>query len=235
MIKALLVDLDNTIFDFSQSEREAIMGTLRTFNLDTGEDMAEFYSEINNMHWKMWERGEIGKLELRTRRFARFLETLGIDDIEPISMRDEYEGRLANGPCFLVDGARETLDELKDKGYLLCAASNGSSHVQFRRLAKSSLDKAFDDIFVSDMMGADKPNRLFFENCLNKHPEVPEDGWVMVGDSLTSDVKGANNAGILSIWYNHEGKRREPGAPYDGVPDYVIHGLRELPALVESL
>ena len=108
--------------------------------------------------------------------------------------------------------------------------SNGGSNVQSGRLADSGIGKYFEDIFISEDAGAEKPSREFFDYCFGRRPEIKADETVIIGDSLTSDIQGGIYAGIRTIWFNLDGKQAS-----DIHPDYEVKKLMDIPALLEEL
>ena len=228
MIKNLFLDLDDTIFDFKAAEKLALAKTLSALGIPPEEETLALYSRINAEHWKMLERGEITRAELRHRRFAALFEALGAST-DPELAAERYEKNLAEGHIF-IPGAPELLKALHGK-YRLYLASNGFAATQHGRLSGSGIEPLFEDIFISQEIGADKPEREYFERCFARIPGLSLAETAIVGDSLTSDIRGGKNAGITTVWYNPHGK----AAPPDCLPDAEIHALPELPALLETL
>lgn len=228
MIKNLFLDLDDTIFDFKAAEKLALGKTLNALGIPPEEETLALYSRINAGHWKMLERGEITRAELRHRRFAGLFAALGVS-ADPELAAERYEKNLAVGHIF-IPGAPELLEALHGR-YRLYLASNGFAATQHGRLSGSGIEPLFEDIFISQEIGADKPEAEFFERCFARIPGFSREETAIIGDSLSSDIRGGKNAGITTVWYNPHGKT----APGDCLPDAEIRALSELPALLETL
>lgn len=226
MIDTVFLDLDNTIFDFSKAEKIALKKTLETLGVDTSEKTLARYSVLNTAQWKLLEKGEITRQEVKVRRYRLLFEELGTD-ASAEEAAALYESLLGIGHYFM-EGAEELLNELKGK-YRLYLATNGTASVQKGRIASASLEQYFDGIFISEEIGYNKPDKAYFEACFAEIPDFVKEKAVIVGDSLTSDIQGGINAGIRTVWFNPKG---EPG---DGaiVPDAEIRSLLELPELLE--
>ena len=224
MIQFLFLDLDDTILDFHMAERIAIEKTFRTMGLDPDPETVERYKQINILHWQMLERGEITREQVKILRFAQLFRELGIA-CDPAAVTKEYEKHLAVGHYFLP-GAEEALPVLA-ADYKLYIASNGTKSVQQPRLESSGIEKYFEDIFISEDMGADKPSKIFFDRCFARIPGFDPQKAMIVGDSLTSDIQGGINAGIKTCWVN---PKHKPAG--DTEPDYEIEFLSQLPALL---
>lgn len=228
MYKYLLIDLDDTILDFHMAENVALKKTLQAFNIEPTEAVCARYSAINKMYWERLERKEITRPQVLTGRFATLFEELGVEG-DPKACCETYMDNLSIGHYFLP-GALEALEALSKK-YILYMASNGNSRVQAGRLKSANISHFFADMFVSEDMGADKPSKAYFEKCFARMGDFDPAETMMVGDSLTSDIRGGKNAGIATCWVNPKGKP----CPEDLRPDYEIETLAQLPALLESL
>lgn len=228
MIKNVLLDLDDTIFDFKAAEKSALGKTLLSLGIPAAEETLSLYSAINAEHWKMLERGEITRAELRVRRFAALFARLGCE-ADAQKAADAYEVRLSRGHIF-IPGASELLRALYGR-YRLYLASNGFAATQHGRLSGSGIEHFFDGIFISQELGADKPEAEFFSRCFERIPDFSRPETVIVGDSLTSDILGGKNAGIKTVWFNF---RHQPPSEKI-VPDFEISSLSELPGLLVRL
>lgn len=226
MIDTVFLDLDNTIFDFSKAEKIALKKTLETLGVDTSEKTLARYSVLNTAQWKLLEKGEITRQEVKVRRYRLLFEELGTD-ASAEEAAALYESLLGIGHYFM-EGAEELLNELKGK-YRLYLATNGTASVQKGRIASASLERYFDGIFISEEIGYNKPDKAYFEACFAEIPDFVKEKAVIVGDSLTSDIQGGINAGIRTVWFNPKG---EPG-DREIVADAEIRSLLELPELLE--
>ena len=145
MIKHLLIDLDQTIFDFHRAEREALLGMLRELGITPTDEMVRAYSEINDSYWKMLELGTITREELLVKRFTTLFERYGIH-ADGSEAKKSYERRLGEC-CFYIDGAEELLKTLYGR-VKMHLASNGTDSVQTRRIAKAGIEHYFENIFI---------------------------------------------------------------------------------------
>ena len=227
MIKNLLFDLDDTLFDFHASEKESLKDTLLHFGIEPTDETVALYSEVNRGQWKLLELGKTTKPKLKIDRYRIFFEKIGAN-IEASLAADFYENRLSKS-AILVDGATELLDVLRGK-YRLYLITNGFSVIQRGRIAASGIGGYFDGIFVSEEMGADKPTLLYFDKCFAEIDGFERSESLIIGDSLTSDIKGGIAAGVKTVWYNPKG-----ASAADLMPDYEIRTLAELTALLEGI
>lgn len=228
MIDTVLFDLDDTIYDFKMSERVALTKTLNELGIKPDEYIISQYSKYNISQWKRLELGEITRQEVKVNRYRLLFDELGID-ASPERATSIYEENLAVGHYF-IDGAEELLKSLYGK-YRLYLVSNGAKRVQDGRLASSGISKYFDDIFISEVVGTEKPSIEFFNYCFERIDGIKKERTVIVGDSPSSDIKGGINAGIITIRFNPHND------PNDSVikPDYQISHLSELPSLLEKI
>lgn len=228
MIRNILLDLDDTILDFHKAERIALSATLKKIGIDPSESILSLYSEINLAHWKRLEVGELTRHEVLHGRFAELFSRLGVKG-DCYEAQRIYEWELGTGHYFLDWGA-ELLDALYGR-YRIYLASNGTDIVQTRRIESAGIEKYFDELFISQRIGYDKPHPTYFELCFQKIPDFKKEETVIIGDSLTSDIKGGLNAGIKTVWFNPHGK----AAPAELTPDYEVRRLEEIPSLLEKM
>ena len=228
MIEFLFLDLDDTILDFHKAERLAIARTFRSFGLEPTEQVLERYHVINRAHWERLETGELTRDQVLTGRFQALFEEMGIS-VDPQKIAKCYEQNLSQGHFFLP-GAKETLDFLRGK-YRLFLASNGTATVQQGRMTSAGLYPYFEQVFVSQELGANKPSKAFFDACAARIPGYDPQKALMVGDSLSSDILGGIHAGMRTCWVNPAG-----AAPRQDIqPDFQIRALSELPELLKGL
>lgn len=228
MIEFLLLDLDDTILDFGRSEQIAIAQTFRQVGIEPTQALLDRYHVINIAHWQMLERGELTREQVLVRRFDVLFREFA-KEADPALCARLYADNLSRGHYFLP-GALEAVQRLHKK-YRLYLASNGTASVQEKRLTSAELYPYFEDIFISQQMGADKPNREFFTRSFARIAGFDPERAMIVGDSLTSDILGGKNAGIATCWVNPKGKT----APEDLRPDYEIASITQLEALLERL
>lgn len=228
MIRNVLFDLDDTLFDFHKAEKIALTKTLVHFGIDPTEETLALYSTINAAHWKRLELGEISREEVKVGRYRELFKTIGVE-CDPVKATVYYESMLAIGHYFMP-GAPELLGELYRK-YRLYIVSNGTAKVQEGRIGSSGIAKYMDGIFISQILGANKPDKQFFDICFAEIPDFSLSETVIIGDSLSSDIKGGINAGITTVWFNP--KRIENDS--DIKPDYTIKELSEVPGLLSQI
>ena len=228
MFEFLFLDLDDTILDFKKAERIAISKTIREFGLEPTGEVLDRYHLINKWHWEQLELGKLTREEVLQNRFGVLFEEFGVE-ADKAACAKAYEQNLSVGHWFLP-GAEETVDYLS-KRYRLFLASNGTAVVQKGRMTSANLYRFFEKVFVSQEIGHNKPSKAYFDGCFAQIPDFDPKKAIIVGDSLSSDIKGGINAGITTCWVN---PTHAPGRE-DIVPDYEIEYLHQLPALLESL
>lgn len=227
MIEFLFLDLDDTILDFHKAERLAVGKTLEQFGIRPTDEVLSSYHEINLRHWQMLERGELTREQVLVNRFGVLFETLGVT-ADPVLCARTYEHNLSIGHYFLP-GAEEAVKRLHEK-YRLFLASNGTASVQHSRLTSSGLYPYFEQVFISQKLGFNKPAKEYFDACYARIPDFDPKRALMVGDSLTSDILGGIHGGIATCWVNPSHKKAE------GIlPDYEIESITQLEALLETL
>ena len=201
MYKYLLWDIDGTVLDFLASEAYAIRFLFEKYNIGKCTDeMIKLYSQINSKYWQMLERGELTKPEILVGRFREFFAEIGADVKIAEDFNRDYQLSLGDHIEF-VDKAKDVLLYQKDK-YTLVAVTNGTKVAQDKKLRLSGLDKIFDAIFISENVGAEKPNKEFFDHVFENLGISNKKEVLIIGDSLTSDMKGGANAGIDTCWFN---------------------------------
>lgn len=228
MVKTLFFDLDDTLLDFTLAEAAALRRALTEMDAPATEAVLDRYHVLNQRCWEQLEEGSLTRDQVLIRRFDLLFEELGLTRSSRATC-DLYEGCLAQGHWF-IPGAPELLRELAPK-YDLYLVSNGAAAVQHSRLESAGIVPYFRGIFISEEVGFDKPRREFFDRCFAAIPGLDRSAALIVGDSLTSDIRGGLSAGIRTCWFNPKGKPSRP----DIVPHYELKALSELPALLETL
>ena len=228
MIEFLFLDLDDTILDFHKAEHIALSKTFRSFGLDPSQEVLDRYTDINRAHWQRLERKELTREQVVVGRFAALFQEKGIHT-DPERVARKYEDFLSQGHYFLP-GAEDALKSLSQK-YKLYLASNGTAKVQAGRLESSGIGKYFQEIFVSEKIGANKPDKVYFDRCCERIPGYDPDKAMIVGDSLTSDILGGQNVGIATCWVNLHGK----ACNLEKAPDYEIGSISQLEELLSTI
>lgn len=224
----VLLDLDNTILDFNTAEYHALGRAFETLGLPFDERIAALYHRINIRHWEMLEDGILTRGEVLVKRFEALFEALGIKG-DADRTQALYETNLAEGHWFMP-GAEALLEALS-KSCRLFICSNGSQRVQDGRIKSAGIAPYFENIFVSEHMGANKPEARYFEFCFREIPNFSRERAILLGDSLTSDIRGGKNAGILTCWFNPTGKEN-PGPVR---PDYEIAALADFETVIQRI
>ncbi len=228
MIKVVLWDVDATLLNFEKAEEAGIRGCFEKYNLgECTDEMLENYKVINRGYWQMMERGEIEKPVLLVKRFEDFLNAYYLDASVAEGFNELYQILLGDTVVF-YDHALETVQALKGR-VLQCAVTNGTKVAQDRKLKNSGLDKEFDHIFISEVVGIEKPNKGFFDAVFAEIGGYAPDEVLIVGDSLTSDIQGGVNAGIKTCWFNPKGVENTSALK----PDYEIQDIGEVLKLTD--
>ncbi|MBQ3575406.1 MAG: YjjG family noncanonical pyrimidine nucleotidase [Clostridia bacterium] len=228
MIKNILFDLDDTLFDFHLAEKIALKKTFEALGIEPTEALISTYSEINKEQWRLLEQGKITRDALKTRRYRLLFDQFGLNASESEAAKT-YEVLLGIGHHY-IDGAHELLEELHGK-YDLYIVSNGTTCVQKGRIASSDIENYVKGIFISQEIGVNKPAKEFFDFCFAHMENAAKEESVIIGDSLTSDILGGFNAGITTVWFNPHAKENKGNIR----PDYEVRSLAEIPALIEKI
>lgn len=224
--KFLLFDLDHTLLDFAAGEELALTQFLEAMGVEDKVAFKDYYKPMNQAMWKDLEQGKISKPDLINTRFARAFAHFGreVDGCEMALLYQEYISQ--QGQIF--EGAVELLEQLQERGYELYGATNGVTYIQENRLAHSPIQPFFKKIFISEQMETQKPEALFYEKIAEQIIGFTKERALMIGDSLTADVKGGNNAGIDTVWYNPDSLENHTSAQ----PTYQVQNYQELLALL---
>lgn len=225
MIKTLLLDVDDTLLDFPWSEYQAIHRTYEALGTPMTPEMYERYHKVNRAFWMANERGEIGRAEMLVARHRQIFEEYGLPH-DPAECERIYRKNLGIGYRF-IPNAKEILDWLRPRCRLYIT-SNGVAETQYSRLTSAGIMEYFAHVFISEEVGAIKPEKAYFDYVFSHIPDFCPEETAIVGDSLGSDILGGLNAGITTIWFNPNGKKPRP----DVVPHYVITDLLELKSLI---
>ena len=201
MIKIILWDIDGTLLDFHAAEREAIKTLFKQFDIgECTDEMIQRYSKINRSYWERLERGEVTKPQVLVGRFEDFFAYEGIDTGIAPEFNKAYQLSLGDTIVF-CDDSYNIVKSLKGK-VKQYVVSNGTVVAQTKKLRLSGLGELFDGVYLSEDLGVEKPNVEFFDKVFANIGPINKDEIIIVGDSLTSDICGGNNSGILTCWYN---------------------------------
>lgn len=224
-IRTLLLDADGTLLDFDRSEASALEATFRQLGFAYDASVHRVYHEKNEACWKALERGEISREELKVRRFAQTFHSLGIEG-DPVSATKTYEENLGQF-AFPYPGSEEACSRLSKK-YDLYLVTNGLKNVQSARLLKTRIPEFLKGIYISEEVGYAKPAAEFFDVFFSQHPECNRNETMIVGDSLSGDIQGGNNAGIYTCWVNRSKQPRPNDLRIDLEIDDITKLEREL-------
>lgn len=245
MIRAVFLDIDNTLLDFDAYVKDSMKVGFEKYGLKKYEDwMFPVFQEINHVMWCQLEQGELSYQELLKIRWNKVFEGLGISFDGEI-FEKFFKGYLFES-AIPVEGAMELLEYLKGK-YVICAASNGPHGQQVNRLTKGGMISYFDHLFISERIGAAKPSKLFFDGAIRElnqkrlekekleralekkdfvqgEREILPEEILMIGDSLSSDMAGGVDSGLKTCLFDWKCGGNTKGLPID----YVVHTLKEI-------
>lgn len=219
--KTLLLDIDDTVLSFSKAERKALTLTLSKVGLNVTDKILEHYHEINIKYWQMVERNEISRDDCLILRFKEFLPLYKIN-YDPKEFEDLYRFYL-NKQYFVMKNARKVLKELQ-KHYRIYAVTNGVKETQKYRISKSNMEQYFLKSFISEEIGFNKPSIEFFNHVKENIKDFDIKTTLIIGDSLTSDVKLGINSNIDTCWFNFKYQDNKTNIK----PTYEITSLIEL-------
>ena len=222
----IIFDADETLFDFKKSEKYAFENSILDFNIEYDENYhLRIYQEINDAIWRDFENGLITQEKLKVERFRRLSDKLNIE-FDPNKFAKTYMSHLANA-SFLYEDSESLIKDLY-KNHKLIIITNGLKDVQNNRIKKSIIGKYFDNITISEEAKVSKPNPKIFEIALKHIDYTDKSKILMVGDSLTSDVKGGINFGVDTCWFNYKKDLNKT----DIRPTYEISNLLDLKSIL---
>lgn len=221
MIKAILLDVDNTLIDFNKSAEWSIRKCFEEYGLEFTDDVLPVFHRINDELWHRIEQGTITKPQLHKIRWQTIFDALGIKE-----NGEEFEKKFVEyvpQAGIPVEGAKDLLEYLASK-YIICFASNSSKSQQNIKLKKAHMMKYAEHLFISDDIGFAKPAKEFFEACMEKLKGISKEEVILIGDSLTADIAGGINFGIKTIWFNF----KQEEVPENLRADYIVNNLSEI-------
>ena len=229
-IKAIFFDLDNTLFDFKECERQALEFLFENIGEKYKKEYQEIFSTIDK---DLWNRvalniSEVPIEQIPEYRFKIFFDKISIKYIDYKRANKIFTEKLKQS-CTLVENAEEVIKYLYNKNYKLYIVTNGLINIQKIRIMNSNISTYFSDIIVSEEVGVTKPNSKIFNELLKRNKLQPSE-VIMIGDSLEHDIKGAKSVGIKSIWYNPMRLKNDT----EIAPDYEIKDLLELKSILKS-
>ena len=221
MYDIVLLDADMTIWDFEASEKLALADTVRSVGAEMTEEAFAFYHKINSALWKAFDRKQVTKEELSFRRFDELLKFLEKEG-EPLALNQYYQQRLG-AHSIMLPGAEEMCRRLAER-CTLYILTNGMHTAQVGRFEKSPIKVYIKDMFISEDMGCQKPDKEYYDKVFALIGLEDKSRAVMVGDSLTSDIQGGINGGVDTIWYNPKAKPFDPNI----MPTFTAYTMDEI-------
>lgn len=225
MMEFVFLDLDDTILDFHRTEQDSLTKTLRECGIEPTEAVIACYRQIDRQHWQRLERGELTHTQVQQGRFRVLLDELGVA-LDAAEVNRRFRAHLCGDQYFLPQ-ARQAVEQLH-RHHRLFLASNGATSAQHARLERAGLRPYFEQVFISEEIGFNKPSGEFFDACFARIPGFDRERAVMVGDSLTSDILGGIRAGLRTCWLNPARRPPDPAIR----PDWEIQSLAQLEALL---
>ena len=222
----ILFDADNTLLNFDAAESKALAETLVNYGIEPDAETVQTYRTINEELWRQLEKGQIRREKLMSERFTRFLKAIEAAG-DGVEMNRYYLEQLSTHPDLVGPEVLDVLRELSEVA-TLAVVSNGFQKVQTRRVMESGVGNFMEEIFISEKLDSEKPNRKIFDAALRTLGVENREHVLMVGDSLTSDIQGGVNAGLDTCWFNPH-HAENPGKV---IPTYEIASLEELYPLV---
>ena len=231
--KLVLIDLDDTLFDYPKTEEVAFRNTFKELGFfveselgnakkeEIYEKIKDRYKDVNLQLWKDLEKGAVDKDRLKVVRFEKIIEEFDLK-YNPYEMSELYLKKLGEG-IFPFEAAEKLCKYLHSK-YKVGIVTNGIKEVQHSRIKNSAIAKYIDKIIISDEVGVNKPDKRIFEYAMNYFEIMDKSEVIMIGDSLGADIKGGQNAGIDTCWVNLRNNVNDTGI----VPKYEVRKLEEL-------
>jgi len=227
--KFLLFDLDHTLLDFDAAEDVALSHLLKEEGVEDIQAYKDYYVPMNKTLWKDLELKKITKQELVNTRFAKLFAHFGIEK-DGAYLAERYQFFLSKqGQIF--PGVEDLLKKLIHQGYELYAATNGITAIQTGRLAQSGIAPFFKEIFISEQLHTQKPDAAFYEKIGTRISNFDKHHALMIGDSLSADIQGGNNAGIDTVWYNPDHLENNTQAQ----PTYEVDSYQALLEILDKL
>ena len=227
LFKWIIFDADGTLFDYDAAELHALINTFTQFGFTFRDEFLQIYRQFNKNLWLDFEEGTISIPKLKVLRFKQLLEALKLE-ANPSDFSDTYLEQLAYRHD-LIEGADVLLASLYGSVGLMLM-TNGIKEVQRSRLKLSSIGDYFSHIIISDEVGVAKPDKMLFEIAMQDIRDSNKEAVLMVGDNLSSDIKGGYDFGIPTCWYNPQGKENDQ----DITPTYQISDLQQILAIVRG-
>lgn len=228
MRKICLFDADGTLFDFDAAEERALDMLMEYCKITEKQNALDVYQKINHALWKKLEEGTVTMERLKLQRFEEFIEAQHLNK-QASELAEYFMDRLSEGNQ-LIENAEKTLRNLSKK-YDCHIITNGITRIQVSRLNHSVIHPYIKHLFISEQIGVSKPNPAYFDYVKKTLNISDADQLIVIGDSLTSDMQGAINSNLTSIWYNP----KHHDVPHHMKLDAVIYNLIELEEIIDKL
>lgn len=222
----ILFDADNTLFDFTYSQKKALEQTLKHHGFDFNEKTFEAFTELNNQIWKAYDENKISHEEIKTLRFKKLFEKLGHNGVDLHVFNDMFINKLVENSK-LIESTDEYLEKLHGK-VKMAIITNGMKEVQRPRFEKCKHKSKFDRIFISGEMGKSKPNKEYFEQVHKETGNENKKNYLVVGDNIIADIYGGKRYGFDTCWYNPK-NIKEQNTNY---ADFTIQNINELDKII---
>lgn len=216
----ILLDLDGTILDFHKGEANALRKTLiKYLNYEATDLDVSYFRKINEELFLNFSEGKMKRIDFQNRRFELMFKYLN------------KEGDFINANLYYIDKLQyeanlydDSIDALNYlfKNHKIFIASNGQAFVQYGRIKEANIEKFITKIYISENLGFNKPNVNFYNEIFKDLNDYNLNNYIMIGDRLDSDILGAKNANIKSIYLNRKGDFSNSFATYN------IKTLKEL-------
>lgn len=221
----LLFDVDDTLLNFQAAEHAAMKKLFESIGQPLTPAVYQDYHQLNESLWQRYELGEISRQELLDTRFTLFFSKYG-QTVDGQAYEKRYRDYLAEGHSPMPQ-AKQLLTDL-NANHDIFVVTNGIAKTQHRRLNESGLAPYFTNVFASETVGVQKPDPKFFDYVAQRINGFSKPKSLVIGDSLTSDIKGATAYGLDSVWFNPTHKINKTPAK----PTYEIDQLLRLEAIV---
>ena len=219
----LLFDVDETLLDFRAAEAHALRMVFAAHGLPTDGAFVAAYHRINDGLWDRFNRGEIDKKTITDERFARLFAAFSVP-LDGAAFNERYLDCLAQFGMPFPD-AVPLCRTLYEQGRDMYIITNGIARVQRSRFARSGLAPYFRGAFVSETIGAGKPDRAYFDAALLRIGLSDRSRALVIGDSLHADVEGGLRAGLDTCWCDFHRTGRANPATYRVEDFKQLHSL----------
>lgn len=216
--EVLFFDLDHTLWDYEKNSTEALSDLYTKYKLEETETITldlflKTFEKVNSKLWNNYNKGHIGRDYIREKRFLQILDTFGIRD-EKMSnyMSEEYLNSCPQ-KTHLFPHTFEVLNYLKER-YRLFILTNGFNDVQKIKITNSKLDTYFEGMITSDSSGHRKPSKEIFDYAMLR-AKTQNHQSLMIGDNLTTDIKGAQSAEIDAVFFNPQKNKHKASINYE--------------------